>query len=146
MILEKLNNDMKEAMKSKDTFTLGVIRMAKGAIQLETINKKKELDDNEVISILAKQIKLRKDSIVEFEKAGREDLVSQNNKEIEILEKYMPEPLSDEEINKIIEEVFAKVKPTSIKDLGTIMREITPIVSSRADMGMINKIIRDKLS
>ena len=76
-ILERLNFDLKEAMKSKDSFKLGVIRLAKGAIQLEAINKKKDLSDDEVITIISKQIKMRKDSITEFEKAGRTDLVDQ---------------------------------------------------------------------
>ena len=101
-LLDTINNDMKNYMKEKDSFSLGVVRMVKGAIQLESINKKKELTDEEIISVISKQIKMRKDSIVEFEKGNRQDLVEQNKKEIEILNKYMPEQLSMEEINKII--------------------------------------------
>ena len=145
-ILDTLNNDMKESMKNKDSFALGVIRMAKGAIQLEAINSKKELTEEDVIVILAKQIKLRKDSIIEFEKASRTDLVKQNKKEIEILEKYMPEPLTQEELLTIVEEVFSKVKPASIKDLGLIMREITPLVKGKADMKEVNELIKNRLS
>ncbi len=145
-ILEQLNNDMKEAMKSKDTVALGVIRLAKGAIQLEAINNKKDLTDDDIIGVLAKQIKLRKDSIVEFEKANREDLVKQNEAEIAILEKYMPTPLTKEELNQIIEDAFKQIKPTSIKDLGIIMKQITPLVKGRADMKELNIIIKDRLS
>ncbi len=87
-ILERLNSDLKDAMKSKDSFKLSVIRLTKGAIQLESINKKKELSDDEVIAIISKQIKMRKDSITEFEKAKRNDLIKQYNDEIDFLNKY----------------------------------------------------------
>ena len=145
-ILERLNSDLKDAMKNKDSFALAVIRMAKGAIQLETINKKKELSEDELVSIISKQIKMRKDSIIEFEKAGREDLVNQNLKEIEILNNYMPEQLSEEEINNIIDEIFEKVNPTSSKDMGLIMKELSPKVKGKADMGYVNGIIKNKLN
>lgn len=144
-LLERLNKDMVEAIKSKDSFTLGVIRMAKGAIQLESINKKKELNDEDVVSVLAKQIKMRNDSIAEFAKANRTDLVEQNKKEIAILNKYMPEQLSDEDINKIIEEAFIKLNPTS-KDMGLIMKEVSPKLKGKADMGKVNAIIKEKLA
>jgi len=145
-ILERLNSDLKDAMKSKDAFALSVIRMAKGAIQLEAINKKKELSDDEVVGIISKQIKLRKDSIIEFEKANRSDLIEQNNAEIELLKKYMPEQLSNEEIDKIIDEVFEKVNPTSSKDMGMLMKELSPILKGRADMGYVNAQIKTKLN
>lgn len=145
-ILERLNNDMKEAMKAKDSFSLSVIRMAKGAIQLEAINKNKELTDDDMVSVISKQIKMRKDSIIEFEKASREDLASQNRKEIELLNKYMPEQLSAEEINSIINDAFDKLNPTSSKDMGLIMKEISPKLKGKADMSYVNGIIKDKLS
>lgn len=145
-LLEQLNNDMIEAMKNKDSFSLGVIRMAKGAIQLEGINKKKELTDEDAVSVIAKQIKMRNDSIAEFTKANRTDLVEQNKKEIELLNKYMPEQLSLEEIDKIIEEAFTLVNPTSSKDMGLIMREVSPKLKGKADMGKVNAIIKEKLS
>jgi len=145
-LLEQLNKDMIEAMKNKDSFSLGVIRMAKGAIQLEAINKKKELTDEEIVSVIAKQIKIRKDSIAEFTKASRTDLVEQNEKEIEILNKYMPEQLSDEEVNKIIDEAFTKVNPTSNKDMGLIMKEVSPKLKGKADMSKVNAIIKEKLA
>lgn len=145
-LLETIKNDMITAMKEKDSFRLGVIRMAKGAIQLEEINKKKELTDSDVIDIISKQIKLRKDAINEFQKANRLDLVSQNEKEIEVLNKYMPTQLTEEEIDKIINEVFDTVKPTSIKDLGTIMKSITPSLKGKTDMSMVNIKIKERLN
>ena len=144
-LLEQLSSDMVASMKNKDSFSLGVIRMAKGAIQLEEINKKRDLTDEEIVSVIAKQIKIRNDSISEFTKANRLDLVEQNKKEIEILSKYMPEQLSVEEVNKIIDEAFAKLNPT-IKDMGLIMKEISPKLKGKADMGQVNAIIKEKLA
>ena len=143
---DKIMNDLKEAMKNKDSFKLSVIRMVKGAIQLEKINKKRDLTDEEVIDVISKQIKLRKDSINEFTKAGRNDLVENTQKEVEILNEYMPEQLSSEEVNKIIDEAFLKLNPTSSKDMGLIIKEISPKVKGRTDMGEVSKIIKDKLS
>lgn len=143
---ERINKDMVEYMKSKDSFSLGVVRMIKGAIQLEKINLKRELNDDEVISVISKQIKMRNDSIAEFEKANRSDLVEQNKKEIELLNKYLPEQLTLEEVNKIIDEAFTKINPTSSKDMGLIMKEVSPKVNGRFDKGQVSIIIKDKLS
>ncbi len=143
-LLEQLSKDMVASMKNKDSFALGVIRMAKGAIQLEAINKKKDLTDEDIVAVISKQIKMRNDSIAEFTKAGRTDLVEQNQKEIEILNKYMPEQLSLEEINKIIQEAFDKLNPTN-KDMGLIMKEVSPKLKGKADMSQVNAIIKEKL-
>lgn len=145
-LLEQIQKDMVSSMKEKDSFTLAVLRMVKGAVQLEAINKKKELSDDEVVSVIAKQIKMRNDSIAEFEKAGRDDLVEQNKKEVVLLNKYMPAQLSDDEINNVIDEVFSIVNPSGIKDMGSIMKEISPRVKGKADMGKVNAIIKDRLS
>lgn len=145
-LFEKINNDMISYMKSKDSFSLGVIRMVKGAIQLEKINKKRDLTDDEVVAVISKQIKMRNDSIEEFTKANRQDLIDQYQKEIDLLKTYMPEQLSDEEISKIIEEAFNIVNPTSSKDMGLIMREVSHKLKGRADMGKVNAIIKDKLA
>lgn len=145
-LLEQISSDMVTYMKAKDSFSLGVVRMLKGAIQLEKINKKRDLTDDEVVAVVAKQIKMRNDSILEFEKANRTDLIEQNKNEIELLNKYMPEQLSDEEVEKIIDEAFQKVNPTSSKDMGLIMREVSPKLKGRADMGKVNMIIKEKLA
>ena len=145
-LLEQLSKDMVVSMKNKDTFSLGVIRMAKGAIQLEAINKKKDLSEDEMVAVISKQIKMRNDSVAEFTKANRMDLVEQNKKEIELLNKYMPEQLSLDEVNKIINEAFEVVNPTSSKDMGLIMKEVSPKLKGKADMGQVNAIIREKLS
>lgn len=142
---ERINEDIKNAMKEKDNFKLGVIRMVKGAIQLSKINLKHELSDEEVIDVISKQIKMRKDSIKEFENAGRNDLAEQNKKEIEILNQYMPKQLSENEIEKIIDDAFKKINPTSQKQMGLIMKEVSPQLKGKADMGEVNKIIKSKL-
>ena len=111
---EKILNDIISAMKSKDKEKLSTLRLLKGAMQLEEINKKSELNDEDLINLIAKQIKTRKESIAEFKNANRQDLVEKTEKEIEILSEYMPEQLTEEEVIKIIEEAFNEVKPTSI--------------------------------
>lgn len=145
-LLELLTNDMKAAMKDRDSFRLGVIRMAKGAMALDAINKKRDLTDEEMIDVIIKQIKLRKDSILEFSKAGRNDLVEQNEKEIEILNKYLPEQLSMEEVNAIIDDVISLLKPTSVKDMGKVMKEVTPKVKGRFDVSIVSNMIKEKLT
>lgn len=142
---ERINNDLKEAMKSKDSFRLSVIRMVKGTMQLAKPNPREELTDDDVITVISKQIKMRNDSIKEFEAAGRSDLVEQNKKEIEILNTYMPKQLSEEELTEIIDKVFEEVKPTSQKDMGLIMKNISPLVKGKADMSLVNKLVKERL-
>lgn len=142
---EQIINDLKEAMKAQDKELLSVIRMVKGAISLEEINKKRELNDEEVIDVISKQIKTRKESIVEFEKAGRDDLINQNKKEIEILNKYMPEQLSIEEVEKIIGDIVNKINPTSMKDMGKVMGEATPLLKGKTDMSLVSKLVKEKI-
>ena len=139
-------DDIITAMKAKDKDTLSVLRMVKGAMQLEEINVKHELNDEEMTRIISKQIKTRKDSIVEFEKGNRQDLVDTVNSEIAILEKYMPEQMSEEQIAKVIDEVFSKINPTGPSEMGKIMGMISPLVKGKADMGLVNKMIKEKLS
>lgn len=143
---ERILNDLKEAMKAQDKKALAVIRMVKGAMQMEELNKKKELDDDEVIALIAKQIKTRKESIVEFEKGNRTDLIDATNEEIEILNKYLPEQLSLDEVNKIIDEIFNEVNPTSMRDMGKIMGLANAKLKGRADMGEVSSIIKNKLN
>ena len=140
-LAEKINNDLKEAMKNKDSFKLGVIRMVKGAMQLEKPNPREELTDDDVIKVISKQIKMRNDSIKEFEAAGRSDLVEQNKKEIEILNTYMPKQLSEEELTEIIDKVFEEVKPTSQKDMGLIMKK----TSGKVNPGVTNMVLNEEL-
>ena len=143
---QNLLNDLVAAMKSQDKETLSVLRMVKGAIQLEEINKKSELSDEDFIGVVSKQIKTRKESIAEFEKAGRTDLVEQTQKEIEILNKYMPEQLSEEEVRKVIDEAFNTVNPQAQSDMGKLMGFVTPKLKGKADMSFVSKTIKEKLA
>lgn len=143
---EKILKDIIEAMKSKDKEKLSTLRMLKGAMQLEEINKKGELDDTEIINLISKQIKTRKESIEEFKKAKRDDLATKTEKEVEILSSYMPEQLNEEEVLKLIDEAFNEVNPTSMKDMKNIMAYLNPKISGRADKSFVSKVIREKLS
>ncbi len=143
---QKILNDLKNAMKNQNKELLSVVRMVKGAIQMEEIKVKHELSDDEVIGIIAREIKTRKESIKEFEKGNRTDLIEQTKKEIDILNRYMPEQMSEEEINTTIDSVFAKVNPTKPSDMGAIMKEITPLVKGKADMSLVSSKIKEKLS
>lgn len=143
---QNLLNDLVDAMKNKDKETLSVLRMVKGAIQLEEINKKSELSDEDFIGVVSKQIKTRKESIVEFEKAGRTDLVEQTTKEIQILNKYMPEQLSEEEVLKVIDEAFNTINPQTQSDMGKLMGYVTPKLKGKADMSFVSKTIKEKLA
>ena len=145
-LVEKVNEDVKVAMKNKDKDKLNTIRMLKSAMQLASIEKKHDLSDEEVIEVLSKQIKMRKDSIAEFSKANRTDLAAQYQSEIDVLMTYMPEQLSLEEVIKIVDEAITVVNPTSEKQMGLIMKEVTPKVKGKFDMGEVSKIIKEKLS
>lgn len=143
---EKILNDLKETMKNQDKQKLSVIRSIKEAIMLEEIKNKSELNDEEIISIIAKQVKTRKESIIEFEKGNRQDLIEKTTNEIKILKTYLPEQISLEEAKKIIDEVFQEAKPTSSKDMGKIMGLITPKLKGRFDMKEASQIIKDKIN
>lgn len=144
-MINQINEDLKQAMKEQDKFTLSVLRMVKSALQLESINKKHDLEDNEVISVLKKQVKLRKDSIEEYKKFNKVEEITNLEKEIAIISAYLPEELSEEEIKKVIDEVFNELKPTSIKDMGKVMKEVTSKLSN-ADMSMVSSIVKERLN
>ncbi len=144
---EKVAEDLKEAMKSGDKFRLSVLRMLKSALLLEAkaVSKDHELSDEEVIKVIKKQVKTRKDSITEYQKYGKTDEVQSLEKEIEILNVYLPEEMSQEEIIKVIDEVFDLVKPTSMKDMGLIMKELNSKITN-ADMSLVSKLVKERLS
>ena len=144
-MVEKLKQDMIEAMKNKEKERLTVIRMVKAAMDQEHIDRKKEINDELLIDVVNKQIKMRKDSIVEFEKGGRSDLVEKTQSEIDMLMAYLPEQLSEEEVVKIIDEIFAEVKPESQKDMGKVMKEATARLKGKTDMKEVSNIIKEKL-
>jgi Uncharacterized conserved protein len=144
-LLEKSKKDMITAMKKQDKEKLIVLRMIKGALQLESINTKTEATEELFIDVVGKQIKLRNDSITEFAKGNRQDLIEQAEKEIAILKEYLPEQLSEIEISSIIDIAIQNVKPSSPKDMGLVMKEVTPLVKGKADMKVVSSLIKAKL-
>ncbi|MFV0275009.1 MAG: GatB/YqeY domain-containing protein [Bacilli bacterium] len=144
-MLEKITNDIKKAMIAKDKITLEVLRSIKGEIKNKEIDKKESLSKEEIITVIMKAVKMRKESIAEFEKAGRNDLVELNQGELDILNLYLPKLMSNEEITTIVldakKESGAKVQ----KDMGLIMKIISPKVKGKADMALVSKIIKDNL-
>ena len=145
-MFEKIKNDMVKAMKEQDKFRLGVIRMIKSSIDMMRIDKKIEITDEVVIDVLAKELKTREESKLEFSKAGRTDLVESIDKEIAIVKEYLPEPLTDEEITEIIDNAMNEVGASTIKDMGKVMKIITPRVKGRCDMKEVSNKIKAKLS
>ena len=133
-------------MKEQDKFKLSVLRMLKSALQKEEINKKRELTDDEVLNVIKKEVKVRNASLEEYIEYNRYDLADNLKKEIEILKSYLPEELSHEELLKIIDEQFNIINPTSMKDMGKVIKAVSSIVGTRADMGEVSKNIKEKIS
>ena len=144
-MVEKLKQDMIEAMKNKEKERLTVIRMVKAAMDQEHIDRKREINDELLIDVVNKQIKMRKDSISEFEKGGRSDLIEATQREVDILMNYLPEQLSIEEVKDIISAIFDEVKPEGQRDMGKVMKEATSQLKGKADMIEVSNIIKEKL-
>lgn len=145
-LVEQINSDVVEAMKKQDKLVLDVLRMLKSSLQMETIAKKHALADEEAIIVIKKQVKTRKESIEEYNKYGKIDLVEDLNKEIKVLNKYLPRELTKEEINKEIDIIFQELKPESLKDLGVIMKIANAKLGAQADMKLVSNMIRERLS
>lgn len=145
-LMEQITNDLKNAMKENDKFSLSVYRMLKSALQLEQINKKHDLEDSEVISVIKKQVKVRKDSITEYTKYDRIDLVENLEKEVSILSNYLPEELSDEQILKVVHEVIDELHAESIKDMGKVMKVLTERIGNMADMSKVSAHVKEILN
>ena len=145
-MIEQIDNDLKLALKNQDKFTLSVLRMLKS----EFINESRkgtlhELTDEEAIKVIKRQVKVRKDSIEEYKNYGKDELVNDLTKEVEILSKYLPEEMTEEQIVKVIDEVFKELNPTSMKDMGNVMKAVSAKLSN-ADMAFVSKLIKDRLS
>lgn len=145
-MFEKITKDLTEAMKAKDTFRTSVLRMLKSALKNEEINKKSPLTDDEVLAIIKKQVKTRKDSMNEYASYNRMDLADSLQKEIDILNEYLPEELSDEELEKIVKETITKVKAESIKQIGMVIKTISSEYGARCDMAKVSKLVKERLS
>ena len=144
-VMEQLNHDMKQAMKDKSVLKLSVIRMVKATIKNEEIKLGRDLSDDEVLTILTRELKQRRDSLHEFEKAGREDLATKTRDELDIILAYMPAQLSEDEIRQIVREAVAAFGATSKKEMGKVMGAIMPKVKGKADGNLVQQIVSEEL-
>ena len=142
---ETLNNDIKTAMKAKDKETLAVLRMIKTAVQAAEIDKKEELNAEEELTILAREAKQRRESLAEFVKAGRDELVSKTEAEIEIVERYLPKQLSVEEVKEVIATVAEKIDATTQKEFGKLMGAVMQELKGKADGNVIKEQVKAHL-
>ena len=145
MLKEKLMLDLKEAMKEKQILRKNVVQMIRAAILQVEKDKQIELDDNQIIEIIAKESKKRKDSLSDYEKSGREDLIEQVKKEIEIISAYLPKQLSKEEIEIIVKQVIEEIGATTIKDMGKVMKTAKEKIGAAADGKTINEVVKELL-
>ncbi|MCO7175679.1 GatB/YqeY domain-containing protein [Sporolactobacillus kofuensis] len=145
-LVDRLTTDMKQAMKAREKARLSVIRMIKTSLQNESIKLGKPLSEDEALAVLTRELKQRKDSLQEFKNAERQDLVDEVAVEIAIVQSYMPEQLSEQEVEALIDETISEVGAVSKADIGKVMKAVMPKAKGRADGSMINKIVREKLN
>ena len=146
MLKEKLMEDLKSAMKEKNTNKKNAVQMVRTAILQIEKDKGIEVEDEKILEIIAKEVKTRKDSLTEFEKAGRDDLIKQTQEEIEVLSTYLPKQLSKEELTEKIKEIIAQISASSIKDMGAVMKEAKKQIGTAADGKTINEVVKELLN
>ena len=145
MLLERITEDMKQAMRDRAKDRLSTIRLILAAIKQQEIDRRVTLEDAEVLAILDKMVKQRRDSIEQFDKAGRDDLSSKESFEIEIIQAYLPSPLSDDEISALIADAITTSGAESMRDMGKVMGLLKPKMQGRADMGKVSGLIKSQL-
>lgn len=145
-MFETIKSDLTSAMKERNKFKLDVIRMLKTAVQNEQIAKMHDLSDEEIIAVIKREVKKRESSMEEYEKYNKTETVESLKNEIEILSVYLPEEMSDEELNKIIEKTIEEVGATSMKEMGTVIKTVAQKVGVQADMSKVSKIVKERLS
>ena len=145
-LLERLNSDIKQAMKNKEKDKLSVIRMVKSSIQNEAIKTGNELSEDEELTVLSREVKQRKDSLHEFDKAGRQDLVEKIRTELQYVELYMPKQLSEEEVSEIVKQAISETGASSKAEMGKVMSVIMPKVKGKAEGSLVNKLVQQHLS
>ena len=142
---QQLTDDMKAAMKSGDKQTLGVVRLMLAAVKQREVDERITLDDTQVLAVIEKMIKTRKESIAQFQTGGRDDLVAKEQKEVDLLQAYLPEQLSEADLDKLIADAIAQTGAASIKDMGKVMALVKQQAQGRADMGAVSGKIKAKL-
>jgi uncharacterized protein YqeY len=145
-LLTELKDAQKDAMRSKDKLSLGTIRMALAAVKQREVDERIELNDTDVLQILTKMVKQRQESIVQFEKGNREDLADIERNEIAVVQRFLPAPLTNEEVHAIVDAAVASTGADSMKDMGKVMGAVKSQLQGRADMGAVSGIIKSKLN
>ncbi|RMG71146.1 MAG: GatB/YqeY domain-containing protein [Nitrospirae bacterium] len=145
-IKEKIDSDLKEALKSGDSLSVSILRLLKSAIKNKEIEKSSPLSDEDVLSVLSSQAKQLREAISEYEKAGRHELAEKERKELSVLQRYLPEQLSEEELRKLIAEVIAETGASTPRDMGKVMKTLMPRVKGRADGKVVNQMVKEMLS
>lgn len=145
MLKEQLASDLKDAMKAKDEIKKNAVQMVRASVLQVEKDKKITLDDEGIIEVIAKEVKKRKDVLPDFEKAGRADLIEATQREIEILTKYLPSQLTEEELDKIVSETVSETSASSMKDMGKVMSALMPKVKGRADGKTVNELVKKHL-
>ena len=142
---DQIQQDMKDAMRAKEKARLATIRLILAAIKQREVDERIELDDAQVIAVLDKMSKQRRESISQFEQAGRDDLIAQEKSELEIIQTYLPEALDEDELHALIEAAMQATGASSIKDMGKVMGQLKPKIQGRADMGAVSALIKSRL-
>ena len=143
---EKLVDEMKQAMKSNDKLRLSTIRMIRSAIKNKEIEQRKKLDDEDIFRVIQGMVRKSEESIEQFKAGGRMDLVEKEQKEVETMKSFLPQPLSLEEILRIIDQSIEETQASSLKDLGKVMKSVMPKLEGKADGKLINQLVKEKLS
>jgi uncharacterized protein YqeY len=143
---ERINEDMKSAMKARETERLGALRLLLSAVKQREVDERVTLDDAGVVGVVEKMIKQRKDSIAQYEKAARQDLADKEKYEISVLEGYLPQQLSAQEIEDAIGSALAKTGASSPSDMGKVMGVLKPMLAGRADMGRVSALVKARLA
>lgn len=146
MLKQQLQSDMKTAMKAGDKRRLGVIRLIMAAVKQREVDERVELNDEQILAVLDKMVKQRRDSITQFEQAGRTELAEQESYEIGICQEYLPEALNDGEITALVDQAVSETGAASMKDMGKVMGWLKPKIQGRADMGAVSTQVRHKLN
>lgn len=144
-LFDKINADLITAMKAKDEAATSALRMLKSALKYKEVDLKRELKDEDVVDVLSKQAKQRKESIEGFEKGGRADMAAKEKAELALIEKFLPASLNDEELAKLVEEAIKSTGAAGPKDMGKVMGALTPKIKGRADMGKVSALVKSKL-
>ncbi|RJX67397.1 GatB/YqeY domain-containing protein [Vibrio sinensis] len=145
-LIDTLKDEQKLAMKAKDKLRLGTIRLALAAIKQREVDERITLSDDDILAVMTKMVKQRRDSVAQYESAGRQDLADVEKAEITVLEDFMPQPLTDEEVNALIEAAITESGAAGMQDMGKVMGVLKPQIQGRADMGKVSGLVRSKLA